>query len=126
MKKFMFVLLAVILIGCILPYKVGAQSEKEEILLSTLYPKINEQIEKEFGVMKKYDCVKVISLKKKYKNALVFETKINVIVYEGNKNPPYHLLTFTFSNDEGTWGLTSFENKKLPNSFSLKSCENTN
>lgn len=126
LKKFMYIIMFTLFVSCLLPTFVNAQSEKDEILLSTLYPKINEQIENEFGVMKKYDCVKVISIKKKYKNALVFEAKVNVIVYEGNKKPPYHLLSFTFSNEEGTWGLVSFENKKLPNNFSLNSCENNN
>nr|WP_275583708.1 DUF3888 domain-containing protein [Priestia taiwanensis] len=100
----------------------AAKASYNEAFLSTLFPKMNTMIEKRYGILRQYDCVKILSLTKKYPQAYVYETKVELITYTGNYEPPFERLTFTLNNEEGDWNVVKMNVLKLPNSFTF-SCK---
>jgi hypothetical protein len=97
----------------------AVKASYEEAFLSTLFPKINKMVEKRYGILRQYECVKVVSLTKKYPHAYVYETNVQLITYTGNYEPPFEQLTFTLNNEEGDWDVKKLQVVKLPNTFSF-------
>ncbi|MFX3659558.1 MAG: DUF3888 domain-containing protein [Ectobacillus sp.] len=95
----------------------------EDALYSVLFPQINRAIEKHYGTLKKYDCPKIVHMKKMYSGTYMFEAKIEVIKYEGRMDeppgPPFDRVTITFNNEEGEWTVQHVSVQRLPDSTEL-------
>lgn len=95
----------------------------EDALYSVLFPQINKAIEKQYGEEKKYDCPKIISMKKVYSGTYVFRTTIEIIKFEqqpGEKpRPPFDRVMITFNNEDGEWTVQAIKVQRLPDSTKL-------
>ncbi|MFD3446200.1 DUF3888 domain-containing protein [Microbacteriaceae bacterium 4G12] len=95
----------------------------EDALYSVLFPQINQAIQKHYGIQKRYDCPKIVSLKREYPGTYVFEATIEVIKYEepvdSKPQPPFDRILITFNNEEGEWMVKSMNVQRLPNNTKL-------
>lgn len=130
MRKLFYLIMCSIFILFASPSVSVAQYDAplmEDALYSVLFPKINKAIEKQYGSLKPYQCPKIISLKKVYSGAYLFQTVIEVTKYEqigGKIVPPFEKVTITFNNEEGEWEVTKIIVKRLPNDTKLN-CKKT-
>jgi len=90
----------------------------QEVVLSLIFPTMNNELYKMFGPGEEYDCPSIVEIKKLYKGTYVYEVTLQVVAYKTNQKPPYTKVTMTFNNTNGEWNLvstkkTSIMTKKL-------------
>ncbi|PGS47005.1 DUF3888 domain-containing protein [Bacillus sp. AFS041924] len=109
MKKKFIIILLFCLIGTSKPsYVFAVQNEMlEDAVLSILFPTINSRLYKMFGPGEQYNCAAITNLKKKYNGTYVFGATIQLVAYKQDQQPPYTLVKFNFSNDDGEWKIRS-------------------
>lgn len=109
MKKVIVILLVFMIFSTSKPtYAITAQNEVlEDAVLSILFPTINKELYKMFGPGEKYNCAAISKIQKKYNGTYVFAATIQLVAYKPQQQPPYTLVKFNFSNDEGEWSIKS-------------------
>jgi len=109
MKKKIMILFVFLLLSNAKPtYAVAAQNEVlEDAVLSILFPTINKELFNMFGPGEKYNCAAITNIKKKYNGTYVFSATIQMVAYKTQQNPPYTLVKFNFTNDDGVWSIKS-------------------
>jgi hypothetical protein len=108
------------------PFTIQAQPSSamlEDAFYSVLFPKINESIQNYYGIQKKYDCPKIVSMKKVYSGTYVFVTVIEVTKYEGPEDgqpkPPFDKVSITFNNEDGEWQVQKIKVTRLPDNTKI-------
>ncbi|MDG4656869.1 DUF3888 domain-containing protein [Ectobacillus antri] len=117
--------LTILLCMCLysIPLQVNADAMLEDAFFSVLFPKINGALEKRFGVLKKYDCPKIVSMNKMVNGTYLFRATLEVIVYEQQPGqepkPPFQKVSINFNNEDGEWEAKELQVTSLPNSTKL-------
>ncbi|WP_088041989.1 DUF3888 domain-containing protein [Bacillus sp. EAC] len=109
MKKGLIILMVLSMLIISKPtYALTVQNEVlEDAVLSILFPRINSELFKMFGPGEKYNCAAITNLKKKYNGTYVFGATIQLVAYKPQQPPPYTLVKFNFTNDDGEWNIRS-------------------
>ncbi|PGL69922.1 DUF3888 domain-containing protein [Bacillus sp. AFS055030] len=109
MKRGVIIILLMCLIATAKPVNTFAVQNEvlEDAVLSILFPTINKRLYKMFGPGEQYNCAALTNLKKKYKGTYVFEATIQLVAYKQEQQPPYTLVKFNFTNDDGEWSIRS-------------------
>ncbi|WP_088072137.1 DUF3888 domain-containing protein [Gottfriedia luciferensis] len=115
MKRRLMIIIAMILLATTKPNNaLAVQNEVlEDAVLSILFPSINAQLYKMFGPGGKYNCAAITNLKKKYNGTYVFGATIQLVAYKPDQPPPYTLVKFNFSNDDGEWSIKSVTKESI-------------
>lgn len=115
MKKRLFIILLLLLLINSKPTFATAASNEvlEDAVLSILFPKINNELYKMFGPGEKYNCAAISSIKKKYNGTYVFGATIQLVAYKPSQLPPFTLVKFNFTNDEGEWDIKSITKEPI-------------
>lgn len=115
MKRRLMIIIAMILLATTKPNNaLAVQNEVlEDAVLSILFPSINAQLYKMFGPGEKYNCAAITNLKKKYNGTYVFGATIQLVAYKPDQPPPYTLVKFNFSNDDGEWSIKSVTKESI-------------
>ncbi|MFF2875715.1 DUF3888 domain-containing protein [Gottfriedia sp. NPDC057991] len=109
MKRGFITILLMCLIATSKPANAFAVQNEvlEDAVLSILFPSINNRLYKMFGPGEQYNCATITNIKKKYNGTYVFGATIQLIAYKQDQQPPYTLVKFNFSNDDGEWSIRS-------------------
>jgi hypothetical protein len=85
----------------------------QEVILSLIFPTMNNELYKIFGPGEEYDCPSIVKMKKLYKGTYVYEVTLQIIAYKTNQKPPYTLVTMTFNNTSGEYNLVSLKKASI-------------
>ncbi|PEJ48527.1 MULTISPECIES: DUF3888 domain-containing protein [unclassified Bacillus (in: firmicutes)] len=107
-RGFIVILLTCLIVASKPASSFAVQNEVlEDAVLSILFPSINSRLYKIFGPGEQYNCAAITNIKKKYNGTYVFEATIQLVAYKQNQQPPYTLVKFNFTNDNGEWNIRS-------------------
>ena len=86
----------------------------DDLILTLLYPSINQELKKQYGKGKQYHCGKVTQIKQLPLGSYSFNVNVQVITFEGAHDYPNDLVTITFSNEKTLeWQAIDFKSKRL-------------
>jgi len=85
----------------------------QEVILSLIFPTMNNELYKIFGPGEEYDCPSIVKIKKLYKGTYVYEVTFQIIAYKTDQKPPFTLVTMTFNNTSGEYNLVSIKKASI-------------
>ncbi|AZU62574.1 DUF3888 domain-containing protein [Neobacillus mesonae] len=95
---------------------------RDHLIINLLFPLIYKELEKHYGTPKQFYNQKILQIKKQHEGSFFFDVKVQVMTFEGAHNPPYDLITITFSNyGSPSWKTIDFKCRKLKPSEVTKS-----
>lgn len=87
---------------------------RDDVILALLFPFIDKEIEKHYGEPKQYYNEGILQIKKLREGSYWFNVTVQVTTFEGAHNPPYDLVTITFSNTGSEdWHAIDFKSRRL-------------
>ncbi len=119
MRKSLLILIACITFFSYSPVKAETATKNEiylrdDIILTLLYPSIQQELKKQYGDIKQIDCAKIIQINKLRQGSYLFNVTVQARTFEGAHNPQYDLVTITFSNEKTLkWYPIDFKSKRL-------------
>ncbi|MDK8643008.1 DUF3888 domain-containing protein [Niallia taxi] len=96
---------------------------RDDVILDLLYPSIYKALERHFGEPKQYYFPKIIQIKQKeeQKTYSYFNITVQVTTFEGAHNPPFDLVTITFSNKNSIeWQAIDIKSRTLKSNETSK------
>ncbi|MGG0657263.1 DUF3888 domain-containing protein [Rummeliibacillus pycnus] len=119
MKKSMLILIACLTLFSYSPAKAETVTKndvqlRDDVILALLFPFIDKEIEKHYGEPKQYYNEGILQIKKLREGSYWFNVTVQVTTFEGAHNPPYDLVTITFSNTGSEdWHAIDFKSRRL-------------
>jgi hypothetical protein len=121
MKKSLFILIACVNLLSYSPAKAETVTKddiqlRDDLILNLLFPLISKEIEKYYGEPKQYYNQQILQIKKLREGGFNFDVTVQVTTFEGAHNPPYDLVTITFSNYRSkspSWQAIEFKSRRL-------------
>jgi hypothetical protein len=120
MKKSLLILIACFTFFSYSPVKAETITKndvqlRDDVILNLLFPLISKEIEKHYGQPKQYYNQKILQIKKVREGSFWFDVTVQVTTFEGAHNPPYDLVTITFSNyrPSPSWRAIDFKSRRL-------------
>ena len=87
---------------------------RDDLILNLLFPLISKEIEKHYGRPKQFYNHQILQIKKLEEGSYYFKVKVQATTFEGPHNPPYDLVTITFSNYRSpSWRAIDFKSRRL-------------
>jgi len=125
MKKCLLILIACFIIFSNSPVKAETETKndvqlRDELVINLLFPFIYKEIEKHYGEPKQFYNQRILKIKKARQGSFWFNVTVQVTTFEGAHNPPYDLVTITFSNYRlsPSWRAIDFKSRRLkPNEY---------
>ncbi|MGJ7919727.1 DUF3888 domain-containing protein [Neobacillus sp. LXY-4] len=121
MKKNLLILISFLTLSSYSPGQAETVTKndvqiRDDLIYIMLAPLIYKEIEKQYGINKQFDCGKIIQIKKQDQGGYSFDVTVQVTTFEGAHNPPYDLVTITFSNHQSPspdWRAVDFKSRRL-------------
>ncbi|SMQ81647.1 Protein of unknown function [Bacillus sp. OV166] len=119
MKKSLLILIACFTFFSYLPVKAETITKndvqlRDDVIINLLFPFIYKEIEKHYGEPKQFYNQKILKIKKLREGSYLFNVTVQVTTFEGAHNPPYDLVTITFSNKVSEdWRAIDFKSRRL-------------
>lgn len=119
MKKSLLIFIACFTLCSYSPVKAESVTKndvqlRDEVIINLLYPFIYKEIEIHFGELKHFYNQRILKIKKLREGSYLFNVTVQVTTFEGAHNPPYDLVTITFSNkDYADWRSIDFKSRRL-------------
>lgn len=118
MKKGLLILIASFTFFSYSPVQVESETKndvqlRDDLIINLLYPLISKEIEQHYGEIKQYYCANILQIKKLEKGSYYFDVTVQVTTFEGAHNPPFDLVTITFSNRSIDWRIIDFKSRRL-------------
>jgi hypothetical protein len=120
MKKSLLILIACFTLFSYLPVKAETVTKndvqlRDDVIINLLFPFIYKEIEKHYGEPKQFYNQRILKIKKVREGSFWFEVMVQVTTFEGAHNPPYDLVTITFSNyrPRPSWRAIDFKSRRL-------------
>ncbi|WP_226669686.1 DUF3888 domain-containing protein [Metabacillus litoralis] len=119
MRKSLLILIACLTLFSYSPVKAETETKNEiqlrdDLIFTLLYPSIQQELKKQYGDIKQIDCAKIIQINKLRQGNYLFNVTVQARTFEGAHNPPYDLVTITFSNEKTLeWYPIDFISKRL-------------
>lgn len=96
---------------------------RDDVILDLLFPSIYKALERHFDEPKQYYSPKILQIKKKeeQKTYSYFNITVQVTTFEGAHNPPFDLVTITFSNKNSIeWQAIDIKSRTLKSNETSK------
>ncbi|MDQ1144064.1 hypothetical protein QE429_000891 [Bacillus sp. SORGH_AS 510] len=119
MKKSLLIIISCFTLFAYSPAKAATIANddvqlREDVIITLLFPFIYREIEKHYGEPKQFYNQRVLKIKKLREGSYLFNVTVQVTTFEGAHNPPYDLVTITFSNkNEQDWPAIDFRSRRL-------------
>jgi len=119
MKKSLLILIACFAFFSYSPVKAETITKndvqlRDDVIINLLFPFIYKEIEKHYGEPKQFYNQKILKIKKLREGSFLFNVTVKVTTFEGAHNPPYDLVTITFSNKVSEdWRAIDFKSRRL-------------
>jgi hypothetical protein len=120
MKKFILIIIACLFLVPFTPVKAETVTKndvqlRDDLILNLLFPLISKEIDKHYGQPKQYYNQQILQIKKLREGSFSFDVTVQVTTFEGAHNPPYDLVTITFSNyrPSPSWRAIDFKSRRL-------------
>ncbi|NYE07496.1 hypothetical protein F4694_004307 [Bacillus niacini] len=87
---------------------------RDDVIIYLLFPFIYKEIENHYGEPKQFYNQKILKIKKLREGSYLFNVTVQVTTFEGAHNPPYDVVTITFSNKVSEdWRAIDFKSRRL-------------
>ena len=119
MKKGLLILIAFLTLFSYSPVQAETVTEndvqlRDDLIYILLVPFIYKEIEKHYGEPKQFYNQRILKIKKLREGSYLFNVTVQVTTFEGAHNPPYDLVTITFSNKVSEdWRAIDFKSRRL-------------
>ncbi|WP_066069680.1 DUF3888 domain-containing protein [Neobacillus soli] len=119
MKKSLLILIACFTFFSYSPIKAKTIAKndvqlRDDVIINLLFPFIYKEIEKHYGEPKQFYNQKILKIKRLREGSYLFNVTVQVTTFEGAHNPPYDLVTITFSNKVSEdWRAIDFKSRRL-------------
>jgi hypothetical protein len=120
MKKSLLILIACLTLFSYSPVKAETVTKNDvqlrnDVIINLLFPFINKEIEKHYGEPKQFYNQRILKIKKFREGSFWFDVTVQVTTFEDAHNPPYDLVTITFSNYRPGpgWRAIDFKSRRL-------------
>ena len=119
MKKSIFILITIFTLFSYSPAKAETVTKngvqlRDDVISILLFPYIYKEIEKHYGEPKQFYNQRILKIKKLREGSYIFNVTVQVTTFEGAHNPPYDLVTITFSNKVSEdWRAIDFKSRRL-------------
>ncbi|MEH6947692.1 DUF3888 domain-containing protein [Bacillus sp. JJ634] len=119
MKKTFLILIAFLTLFSYSPVQAETVTKsdvqlRDDLIYILLYPSIQQELEKQYGEIKQIECGNIIQIKKPPQGGYSFNVTVQATTFEGAHNPPYDLVTITFSNVKTIeWQTIDFKRRRL-------------
>jgi hypothetical protein len=121
MKKSLLILIACVTLLSFSTAKAETVTQndiqlRDDLILNLLFPLISEEIERYYGEPKQYYNQQILQIKKLREGGFNFDVTVQVTTFVGAHNPPYDLVTITFSNyrsQSPSWQTIDFKSRRL-------------
>ncbi|MCM3595606.1 DUF3888 domain-containing protein [Metabacillus idriensis] len=119
MRKSLLILIACLTLFSYSPVKAETATKndvqlRDDLIFILLYPSIQQELKKQYGEIKQSNCANITQIKKLQQGSYLFNVTVQVRTFEGAHNPPYDLVTITFSNEKTIdWQAIDFKSKRL-------------
>ncbi|MFJ8235401.1 DUF3888 domain-containing protein [Ureibacillus sp. NPDC094379] len=119
MKKGLLILIAFLTLFSYYPVQAETITEndvqlRDDLIYILLVPFIYKEIEKHYGEPKQFYNQRILKIKKLREGSYLFNVTVQVTTFEGAHNPPYDLVTITFSNEDSEdWRAIDFKSRRL-------------
>lgn len=119
MKRSLLILIAIFTLFSYSPAKAETVTKndvqlRDDVIIILLFPFIDKEIEKHYGEPKQFYNQRILKIKKLREGSYLFNVTVQVTTFEGAHNPPYDLVTITFSNKVSEdWRAIDFKSRRL-------------
>lgn len=119
MKKFILIFITCLVLVPLSPVKAENVTKneiqlREDLIFILLYPSIQQELKKQYGEIKQNNCGKITRIDKLPQGSYLFNVTVQVTTFEGAHNPPYDLVTMTFSNEKTLeWKTVELNRRRL-------------
>lgn len=117
MKKSLLILIASFTLFSYSPVKAETVTKndvqlRDDLIISLFFPFIYKEIEKHYGEPRQFYDQRILKIKRE--GSYLFNVTVQVTTFKGAHNPPYDLVTITFSNkDSEDWRAIDFKSRRL-------------